>query len=355
MDIHSHILPGVDDGARDVRESMALLHAAAEQGIMDIIATPHYGIENGYAPKADTVRSAFEKVQEARREDSEELNSLRLYPGEEVYRSDDAAERFRSGKALRINDTRYALVEFLEYGTHYESAKEILERLKKLAESYTVKPILAHAERYSALQENHETLKRIQELGVMIQVNAYDLALNKHEQTRETAQWLAEERMISFIGSDMHGMPPKRPPKVREGIDWLYKHTDWEYADCVVRKNAEKLLRIRKYTPWEDDDYCMSPALAEFFEDRLHSRVVRCQVFPAKGGDNHYISRAAVELEDGRAYAIVDGIMGPRIFRMEAYADDSNSYFGCDETSWYWRWKGTDREVELKNLGGVEW
>ncbi len=65
--------------------------------------------------------------------------------------------------------------------------------------------------------------------------------------------------------------------------------------------------------------------------------------------------RAAIELEDGRAYAIVDGVMGPRIFRMEAYADDSNSYFGCDETSWYWRWKGSDKEVELKNLGGVEW
>ena len=46
-----------------------------------------------------------------------------------------------------------------------------------------------------------------------------------------------------------------------------------------------------------------------------------------------------MELEDGRAYAIVNGIMGPRIFRMEAYADDSNSYFGCDETGWYWRWK----------------
>ena len=355
VDIHSHILPGVDDGAESISETMRLLHAAREQGIRDIIATPHYGIENGFAPKVDKIRFAFEKVRAAQKDESEGLNGLRLYLGEEVYCSDDAAERFKSGQALRINETRYAMVEFLEFGMNFESGTEILERLEKLTKSYAVKPILAHAERYRALQGDRDCLKKIQDLGVLIQVNAYDLALSENRQTRETAQWLAEERMISFIGSDMHGMPPKRPPKVREGIDWLYKHTNHEYADCVVRKNAEKLLRIRKYTPWEEDDYFMSPRMAAFFENRLHGRVVRCQVFPSKGGDNHNISRAAVELEDGRAYAIVDGIMGPRIFRMEAYADDSNSYFGCDETSWYWRWKGTDREVELKNLGGVEW
>ena len=353
VDIHSHILPNVDDGARDTQESMALLCAAREQGIRDVIATPHYGIENGYAPSADKIRAAFEKVRNAQKEESEDVNGLRLYLGEEVYCSEDAAERFKSGKALRINETRYVMVEFLEFGMNFESGDEILKRLEKLTKSYVVKPILAHAERYKALQEDRDYLKRIQDLGVLIQVNAYDLALNENQQTKETAQWLAEERMISFIGSDMHGMPPKRSPKVREGIDWLYEHTDAGYANCVVRRNAEKLLRIKKYVSWANDDYFMSPRMAAFFENRLHGRVVRCQVFPAR--NNHNISRAAIELEDGRAYAIVNGIMGPRIFRMEAYADDSNSYFGCDESGWYWRWKGTDRSVELKNLGGVEW
>ncbi len=245
VDIHSHILPGVDDGAASVQETMMLLQAAREQGIRDVIATPHYGIENGFAPEADTIRAAFEKISAAQRKGPEGVDGLRLYLGEEVYCSDDAAERFESGQAIRINGTCYGLVEFLEYGMHFESGKEILERLEKLTKSRVVKPILAHAERYTALQEDRDCLKRIQDLGVLIQVNAYDLALNQNRQTRETAQWLAEERMISFIGSDMHGMPPKRPPRVREGIDWLYEHTDDEYADCVVRKNAEKLLGIR--------------------------------------------------------------------------------------------------------------
>ena len=50
------------------------------------------------------------------------------------------------------------------------------------------------------------------------------------------------ERMISFIGSDMHGLPPKRPPRMKEGINWLYENTDEEYADAVAFGNAEKLL-----------------------------------------------------------------------------------------------------------------
>ncbi len=355
VDIHSHFLPGCDDGANNLHETMALLYEDRQEGVRDIIATPHYGKENGFSPKVEKIRFTFETVKKEVEKNSEEELGLRLYLGEEVYCSDDAAERFKSKEALTINNTRYALVEFLEYGSTFESADSILKRLEKLTKSYVVKPILAHAERYTALQGNPDCLKRIQDMGVLIQVNAYDLALSQNRQTRETAQWLAQERMISFIGSDMHGCPPKRMPKMRAGIDWLYEHTDTEYADCVVRKNAEKELRIRKYAPWEEDDFFMSPRLAAFFEEQLNGRVVRCQVFPAKGSENHHISRAAVELEDGRAYAIIDGIMGPRIYRMEAYADDSNSYFGQDTTSWYWRWKGSDKDVELRNLGGVSW
>lgn len=247
-DIHSHVLPGVDDGAGDLAEAAELLRAAREEGIRDVIATPHYGIENGYAPKAAKVRSAYESLRDAFERSGNERSCLNLYLGEEVYCAEDAVKRFDSGEALRINGTGWALVEFLEYGGEHESGEVILERLKKLRQG-GILPILAHAERYRALQEDRETLRRICDLGVLIQVNAYDLALNQNPATRETAQWLARERMISFIGSDMHGMPPKRPPRIREGVDWLYAHTDEDYADRVVRKNAEEKLGVRKYTP----------------------------------------------------------------------------------------------------------
>ena len=353
VDIHSHILPGVDDGADDIGESILLLEKAAEEGIRDVIATPHYGNENGYAPKADQVRTSFEEVVAAqqRKSDTSVITGLRLYLGEEVFCSDHVVERFKNNEVIRINGTRYALIEFFEEGPDGDEILEGLGDLKKIG----VIPILAHAERYLFLQGHRDYLKRIQDLGVLLQVNAYDLALNHNWAARETAQWLAKERMISFIGSDMHGMFPKREPRIREGVDWLYEHTDSRYADDVVRKNAEKMLRIKKYDLWDCDDYFMTPRLLSLFNNRLHGQVIRCQVFPGMAESNHNVARVVVELEDGRAYAIVEGALGPRIFRMEAYADDSNSYFGYDDSGWYWRWKGSDKPVELKNLGGVDW
>ncbi len=134
VDIHSHFLPGVDDGAQDMTESIRLLAAAREEGVRDVIATPHYGIENGHAPKAGKVRETFEKVRKAVAEQHEddEVSHIRLYLGEEVYCAENAAERFRSGEALKINETRYALVEFLEYENASENGEVILRRLEKL-------------------------------------------------------------------------------------------------------------------------------------------------------------------------------------------------------------------------------
>ena len=113
--------------------------------------------------------------------------------------------------------------------------------LKKLKDN-GIKTILAHPERYTAIQQDWDLAKRICDLGVLLQVNAYDLFLNKNDETPNLAHWMAKEEMISFIGSDMHGR--KRPPKVKEGINWLYENVDYEYANAIVRVNAEKYLGV---------------------------------------------------------------------------------------------------------------
>ena len=83
-------------------------------------------------------------------------------------------------------------------------------------------------------------------------MNAYDLFLNPKDATRNLAQWMAKEELISFIGSDMHGTgikpngKPARRPQLKEGIRWLYDHADPEYANEVVRVNAEKYLGVPK-------------------------------------------------------------------------------------------------------------
>ena len=143
------------------------------------------------------------------------------------------------------------MVEFLEWGITSEPADIMLNRLARMRQE-GISTILAHPERYKAIQQDWNLAKRICDLGVLLQVNAYDLCLNKNLATRNLAQWMAQEHLISFIGSDMHGTrikedgKPAGRPQMKDGVRWLYEHVDEEYADDVIRRNAEKHLGVPK-------------------------------------------------------------------------------------------------------------
>ena len=242
IDIHSHIVFGADDGAESLGEAIALLKMDRDEGACAVFATPHYGRENGYAPDAAGVMQKFELLKERA---AEEVPEVKLYLGTEWYCAWELADRIHRRDAFRMNGTDWVLTEFLEYGSEHESWEKIRNNLLEL-QRRGFRPILAHAERYKAMQEDRERLRELHEKGILLQVNAFDLELNSGARTRMLAQWLAEERMISFIGSDMHGLPPKRTPKMKEGLWWLYEHTDREYADAVAFGNAEELFHLKE-------------------------------------------------------------------------------------------------------------
>lgn len=248
VDIHSHVLPGVDDGSQSIGESMELLGLSWEEGFRVVFATPHYGIENGYAPRCEQIRKSYRSLSEYMY-----LSSCpsQIMVGAEWYCSEDIVERIRNNESFAMGDSEFYMVEFLEWGDLTEPAEVMLRRLKKMRDS-GINTILAHPERYKAIQENWDLAKRICDLGVKLQVNAYDLALNPKDATRNLAQWMAKEELISFIGSDMHGTglkpdgKPKRKPQMKEGIRWLYENVDQEYANEIVRLNAERYLGVEK-------------------------------------------------------------------------------------------------------------
>lgn len=242
IDIHSHIIFGADDGAMSSLEAVRMLQRDQEEGAVAVFATPHYGIENGYAPDAAGVMRAFERIRERA---AEEVPDIKLYLGTEWYCAWELGSRIRKRDAFRMNNTDYVLVEFLEYEREHEPPRKFRDNLKEL-QRQGFKPILAHPERYAALQDDWDLAKELADSGVLMQVNAYDLDLNLSPKTKELAQWMARERMISFIGSDMHGTRPgSRTPKMKEGIRWLYEHTDEEYASAVAYRNAEELLKAK--------------------------------------------------------------------------------------------------------------
>ena len=242
IDIHSHIIFGADDGSESLKESIELLKLDRDEGAYAVFATPHYGRENIYTPDAAGVMQKFELLKERA---AEEVPEVRLYLGTEWYCAWTLGDRIHRRDAFRMNETDYILTEFLEYqGLETpESYGKIHDNLMELKRR-GFKPVLAHPERYKALKEDRERVRELWENGILMQVNAFDLELNSQARTRELAQWMAKERMISFIGSDMHGLPPKRTPKMKEGIRWLYEHTDEAYADAVAFGNAEKLFGI---------------------------------------------------------------------------------------------------------------
>ena len=242
-DIHSHALVGVDDGAQSMKEALELLGLDWEEGIRVVFATPHYGIENGYAPDQNDVWYKFNELSGAAKE---AVPGMKVHFGTEWYCADDIVNRIRNHEAWPMMPSDWYMVEFLEWGDVTEPADVMLRRLKTMKEN-GIKTILAHPERYRAIQQDWDLAKRICDLGVLLQVNAYDLYLNQKEETRSLAQWMAKEELISFIGSDMHGTRPgKRTPKMKEGIRWLYENVDDEYANDIVRRNAERFLGVEK-------------------------------------------------------------------------------------------------------------
>lgn len=242
IDIHSHIVFGADDGAQSLWEAMQLLKLDRDEGAFAVFATPHYGRENNnYVPDAAMVMRNFELLKERA---AEEVPEVRLFLGTEWYCAWDLADRVRRRDAFRMNDTNCVLTEFAEWCGLHEAPDVIVENLTRLKEG-GYQPILAHAERFRALQEDWDLARRIWEEGTLLQVNAYDLHLNSSARTRDLAQWLAKERLASFVGSDMHGTRRgARKPRMKEGLAWLYEHTDEAYADAVAFGNAQKYFNL---------------------------------------------------------------------------------------------------------------
>lgn len=250
VDIHSHIMPGIDDGAETGEETVEMLRMAWKQGVRTVFATPHFGVENGYDTSFDDYWFGANRLKDATRET---VPYMDIVFGAEIYCSDDIVDRIRQIEKIPLIESDWHMVEFLEWGSITEPADVILRRLKLMREN-GIKTILAHPERYRAIRQDRDLAKRICDLGVLLQVNAYDLALNETEEVRSLAQWMAEEKLISFIGSDMHGTRKgSREPRIQEGIRWLYANVDDEYANEIVRINAENYLGVQKLDTLKPD------------------------------------------------------------------------------------------------------
>lgn len=195
IDIHSHIIPNVDDGARSVEETFNILKEAQEAGFTDVILTSHF-LLNYYETNAQELIFWKEKLQEVLKKQGTKIN---LHYGMEIYITNQMEELLENKKILTLANSRYMLIElplatnvkYFDYVVYYLEAKGI-------------KPIIAHPERYKCVQKDPDIVEEYIEKGCLIQCNYGSIVNLYGREAEKTIKTLLKKNQVHFLGSDVH-------------------------------------------------------------------------------------------------------------------------------------------------------
>lgn len=223
-DVHTHILPGVDDGSRDMQETKRMLQMERQQGVLHVIATPHFAVED-QQESPETLKSILEQVRETAKQVDPEMT---IDLGNELLNGPGVIAALQRGEALTLAGTRYILVEFLptdRYSVIYQALRDYI------MEGYI--PIVAHMERYESLFSDRKRIEELIMLGAYFQMNAASLIGRRFSRRPTACRRLVEEGLIHFIGSDCH-RSDQRIPIMQDALAYLSK-------DFRQGKNFRKL------------------------------------------------------------------------------------------------------------------
>lgn len=234
IDIHSHILPGVDDGARNAEESLAMLRIAVKEGIGQIIVTPHQKPDR-HCVSGNGLMERMEELQSLAK--TEGLD-IRLHPGGEIFFRQGLADELSNGKLCTLAGSRYVLVEFFP-DEHYDYIRDGLYSL--LAAGY--RPVVAHVERYIQINKSGERQAELLDMGCCYQVNAGSLTGSCGFGMKRTAWQLVKEEMVHFVATDAHRAEGNRTPRMLRCAKLLEKKCSAEYVAQLLYRNAEMIFQ----------------------------------------------------------------------------------------------------------------
>lgn len=197
IDMHNHVLFGVDDGAQNLEDSLAMLRRAVEVGFSEAVLTPHYMIYKGYTACVDENRARFDKLVE---EANLEGIPITLHLGSELCYDYELINRLETGAYSTLDGTRYFLVETTRQGGTALGIQNFMHRLHNKG----YKTLFAHPERYDFVQEDPNILLEFMERGTLIQSNYLSLLGYYDCASRDTMKILLEQNMVQLLGSDAH-------------------------------------------------------------------------------------------------------------------------------------------------------
>lgn len=233
IDIHSHILPNVDDGSKDMSMSIEMARQYLENGIKKVIATPHY-IQGSMDSSLEYNKNSLEMLREELLK--EELN-LEVLLGNEIYISMDIINDISDGKVSTLNNTRYILLELPMYDIPLYT-ETILYDLQ--IEGYI--PIIAHPERNGKIIEDPNILYKYIDRGALAQLNLPSIDGMYGSKIKSTAEILLKHNMIHFLGTDAH-TDRKRSPNILKSIKILKDLIDKEEFENISYRNGELVLK----------------------------------------------------------------------------------------------------------------
>lgn len=238
IDIHCHILFGLDDGSDNLEESVKMARIAVNSGVKAIIATPHSNVPDSYQNfwNEDIAERIIRINQRLEREGI----PLKVFPGNEIFSNGDLVSLINSKKLLTLNKSVYPLVEFDVYERSAEAYRQI-EAL--VAEGYV--PIIAHPERYAFVHEDEDAVRRLKRRGALIQINKGSIKGSFGRTAHRVSCEIIENRLADFIASDAHS-PYMRTPFLEEIHEEISIMSSIDYAELIFKGNPAKVLLNKK-------------------------------------------------------------------------------------------------------------
>lgn len=237
IDIHSHIIFDVDDGPKTIEESIALISESYRQGVRKIVSTSHR--RKGMFEEPE--EKIYQNYLRVKSEVEKLFHDLELYFGGELYFTNDILEKLDKKQVPTMNGTRFALIEF-SMTTPWKDITSALNKVLMLG----ITPVIAHIERYNALEYDEKKVSELINMGCYTQINSVHVLKPKLFGDRERlfkkrARYFLDKGLVHCVSSDMHNLN-QRKPYMEEAYKVVSKKYGKKKARDLFARNALLLL-----------------------------------------------------------------------------------------------------------------
>lgn len=237
IDLHTHILPGIDDGSQDIEDSLQMCALALDSGVHTIVATPHSNqlgrFENFHS---EQLEQQFSLLKQAI---TEEQLPIHLYLGMEIFTSDDLTEKIRDGMLIGLNHSRYYLIEFPFDAPPWQ----IGDDLEQIFAAGGI-PLIAHPERYFCVQKHPALVYQWLQLGCLTQINKGSPLGRFGKYAAYTAEVLLANQWVTCVASDAHS-PYIRTTFMTDIQEYLYDQLGESEMARLTYENPYRILHDR--------------------------------------------------------------------------------------------------------------